>query len=160
MLVKYLFRDLVLFIQFLLIFIFVGSTYAGTTNNDLNADLIKAAFSGNLPEVERLLENGANVNAKRDDGITALIGASIEGHEDVVALLLAKGVDVNEKGNIFGRNGGGATACDFASLKGHQEIVKMLIRAGAFHEQTVETYHYEKAKPPKTSEPTSRGRRD
>ncbi len=159
MLAKYLFRDLSLFVQFLLLFIFVGSTFAGTTINDLDADLIKAAYSGNLSDVERLLKNGANVNAKRDDGITALMGASIEGHEDVVALLLTKGVDVNEKGNIFGRNGGGATACDFASRKGRQEIVKMLIRAGAFHEENTEAYHPEKAKPPKFSE-TSKGGRD
>lgn len=159
MLVKYFFKDLLLFIQFSLLFIFVGSTFAGTTINDLDADLIKASYSGNLPEVERLLNNGANVNAKRDDGITALMGASIEGHEDVVALLLAKGVDVNEKGNIFGRNGGGATAYDFASQKGRQEIMKMLIRAGSFHEEAAEAYHREKAKPPKFSE-TPKGGRD
>ena len=40
----------------------------------LNAELIEAARNGNKAEVERLLKAGADVNAKDDYGMTALMG--------------------------------------------------------------------------------------
>ena len=103
-------RQFVVFITILFPFVFTGAIFAGAPNNDLNADLIKASFSGDMLEVELLLAKGADVNAKRVDGITALMGASLEGHKEVVRLLLVKGADVNVKAKNFGRNGNGATA--------------------------------------------------
>ncbi len=139
MLAKHLFRQFLVLFTILMPPIFATATFADTTGNDLNADLIKAAFSGNLKEVEGLLGKGADINAKRDNGTTALIGASIEGHQEVVEFLLAKQANVDAKVYFFGRSGG-ATACDLASQKGHQEIVKLLVRAGAFYEGKIEAY--------------------
>ena len=39
-------------------------------------DLIKASRNGNIKIVEMLLEKGADVNAKDNDGMTALMKAS------------------------------------------------------------------------------------
>ncbi len=39
----------------------------------------------------RLIERGADVNAKRDDGATALQLAAHQGHAEVVAILRAHG---------------------------------------------------------------------
>ena len=135
---KHLFRR---FLVLIIILAFFGSAgiiknvSADTTDNDLNANLISAAFSGNLSEVERLLKIGANVNAKRKDGLTALMGASIEGHREMVELLVAKGASINEETTLFGKN---STACSLASRAGHQEIVELLIRLGAnFRESEV-----------------------
>jgi ankyrin repeat protein len=153
-----LFRQLRIAIVLLMPFLLAAATLASATNEEMNEDFIKAAFSGNLQEIERLLAKGANVNAKRDNGMTALIGASIEGHEDVVKLLLARGAEVDAKVYFFGRNNG-ATACDLATQGGHEEIVKLLIRAGAFHEEKPELYRVKKAAPADLS-PTSRSRRD
>lgn len=155
MLVKHFFRLSLVFVTILIPLVFAGATFADTTNDDLNADLIKAAFSGNLQEIERLLGKGANVNAKRENGITPLIGASIEGHQEAVELLLARGADVDAKAYFFGRTGG-ATACDFASQKGHQEIVKLLVRAGAYHEEKIEIYQEKKVASPESNQQPSR----
>ena len=157
MLVNYLFRPLLAFITIVIPIVFSGATFADTINNDLGADLIKAAFSGEFPEVKRLLEKGANVNAKRDNGITALMGASIEGHQEVVELLLAKEADVDAKVYFFGHSGG-VTACDLASEKGHKEIVKMLVRAGAFYEEKAEALRETKVASPETNQPSKRRR--
>jgi ankyrin repeat protein len=48
------------------------------------------------------VENGADINAKEDDGMSALLKASCEGHVDIVKMLLEKGADVNAK-DRFGR---------------------------------------------------------
>ena len=42
----------------------------------VNEDLIKAADIGDIKTVKISLENGANVNAQNDNGITALIFAA------------------------------------------------------------------------------------
>ena len=140
-------RQFLVRITILIPFVFIGATFAGTPNNDLNADLIKASFSGNIPEVERLLAKGADVNTMRVDGITALMGASFEGHKEIVKLLLAKGVDVNVKAKNFGRNGNDATACNLASQEGYQEIVEMLVKAGCILEEKAKTQ--ESNRPPR-----------
>ncbi len=159
MLVIHLSRPLLVFITIIIPFVFAGAIFAADTNNNtLDTDLIKAAFSGEFPEVKRLLEKGANVNAKRDNGITALMGAAIEGHQEVVELLLAKEADVDAKIYFFGHSGG-ATACDLASEKGHKEIVKLLVRAGAFHEEKPEAFRETKVASPESNQP-SRRRRD
>jgi ankyrin repeat protein len=151
-------RAFLIFITIVLQFVFADANLADTLNNTLDADFIKAAFAGEFPEVKRLLDKGANVNAKRDNGVTALMGASIEGHQEVVELLLAKGADVDAKVYFFGHSSG-ATACDLASEKGHKEIVKLLVRAGAFHEEKEESVRQAKIAAPETNQ-SSKRRRD
>ena len=45
-----------------------------------------------------MLDAGADVNGKRPDGATPLLVAIINGHEDLVDLLLDKGADPNAEG--------------------------------------------------------------
>lgn len=59
------------------------------------------------------------------DFADALQAASYQGHEDVVRLLLAKGVDVNSPGGILG------SAIAAAYLSGQYGIVRFLLSAGA-----------------------------
>jgi ankyrin repeat protein len=47
-----------------------------------------SGIKGELKQVQDLLDKGADVDAKDETGITALIGASHEGHIDIVKLLL------------------------------------------------------------------------
>ena len=62
-----------------------------------------------------------DVNAGDENGNTALILASANGHAAVVTLLLAApGIDVNAK------NGGNSTAEDEASLSGHADVLTLL----------------------------------
>ncbi len=70
------------------------------------------------------LEEGTDINIKNDKGWTALMGASMNGHLEIVELLIEKGADVND--NIIG-----TTVLMCASLNGHIEIVEFLIDNGA-----------------------------
>ena len=48
---------------------------------------------GNFYLVERLLENGANVNQKTNDGTTSLYIALRNNHSDIIRLLINKGAE-------------------------------------------------------------------
>lgn len=56
-----------------------------------------AASQGKIEEVEMLLNDGLNINAKTHDGSTALHLAAQQEHETVCKLLIEKGADVNVK---------------------------------------------------------------
>ena len=106
-------------------------------NMTKNKELLLAAEKGDLSEVKRLIESGANVNTKtfkiRPPGVkgrstygrTALLIASREKHKDIVEYLIKNGADVNAKSDR------GDTALMFASLVGEKEIVELLINNGA-----------------------------
>jgi Ankyrin repeats (many copies) len=87
--------------------------------------LIRAAGCGDAAAAKTLVDNGANVNAKTNDGTTALIQASSNGHYSVVQLLLNKGADVNDKKND------GNTALIFASQWNHYAVVQALLDKGS-----------------------------
>ena len=59
--------------------------------------LITASGAGDLSTVKALISGNADVDAKRGDGITALMSASQNGHLDVVQALLAAKAEVNAK---------------------------------------------------------------
>jgi hypothetical protein len=72
-----------------------------------------------------LLEHGADINAKRQDGQTPLHEASHNGALEVVRLLLEHGADVEAKGYDC------KTALQFAAEKGHDKVVEFLREHGA-----------------------------
>ena len=67
-----------------------------------------------------LVENGADANAKDDNGRTALMDASYNGHLEIVKYLVENGADVNVK------NDQGKTALDIAKEKEYTTIAKYL----------------------------------
>ena len=76
--------------------------------------------------VKLLLDRGADVKAKVNDGATPLWWPATEGKVEVVKLLLEKGADANEKGNT------GVTVLMWAAGKGHTKAnAQMLLEAGA-----------------------------
>lgn len=93
--------------------------------NQKNMALLDAAYEGDLKKVRNLLEAGAEVNAKDEDGYTALIRASSGGDIEIVKALLEAGADVNAKNEVE------VAALVLASKKGHIEIVKALVEVGA-----------------------------
>ena len=88
-----------------------------------------AAGGGDLNTVQTMLENGLDVNVKDTSfGHTALIVAARKGHRQIVALLLAKGADVNVTDNY------GNTALGWArktTRADSEAVVNMLKQAGA-----------------------------
>ena len=57
----------------------------------VNEDLIKGAQNGGLKVVQGLITKGADVNAKDNEGVTALMFASENGRLDVVKALFDNG---------------------------------------------------------------------
>jgi ankyrin repeat protein len=110
----------------------VASTMAGqvpTGTLALNhlTPLMFAAPYGETATIARLLENGANVNARDIRGMTALMftAASDNQNLDAARLLIAKGADVNIKSND------GETALDWARKAGNPKMIALLEKHGA-----------------------------
>ena len=72
-----------------------------------------------------LVAAGADVNAKNEDGQTALMIACKKGDQDAVKILLAGQADVNATDKF------GQTALMAAASKGDLEMVSLLVRSGA-----------------------------
>jgi len=82
--------------------------------------LHEAGSNGHEAVVRLLLEQGADVEAKINDGWTALHEAARGGHEAVVRLLLEKGADVEAKTDD------GWKALHRAAGGGHEAVVRLL----------------------------------
>lgn len=87
----------------------------------LDEPVASAAASGDLAEVQRLLDRGASVDAYCIDyQFPALVGAAARGHVEVVELLLRRGA------NPSLRNSDGRSALRLARENGHKEVLELL----------------------------------
>ena len=95
----------------------------------MNTGLYRAAESGDLAEVQRILRDnpGIEVDAVNDYGNTPLVIAVSEGHKDIVEVLLAHGAAVN--GPVGARRTPLQGACD--SYRARSDIVSLLLEHGA-----------------------------
>lgn len=85
----------------------------------------EAARSGDLTELERMLEEGIWAEAPSPlDGMTALMTACAEGREEAARLLASQS-------EIDARDEWGNTAAIVAAAAGHRPIVRMLLDMGA-----------------------------
>ena len=73
-----------------------------------------------------LLEQGATVDLKDNNGRTALLYASSGPYPETVGLLLRKGADINVQGKTEG-----FTALMMAAAEGETEVVRVLLLNGA-----------------------------
>ncbi len=88
-------------------------------------DIWSAAKMGNLADIEQLLGDGIDVNARDESGGTPLGIAALSGQTEAVAWLIENDADVNSKTND------NSTALHGASFLGQLEVVKLLVRKGA-----------------------------
>lgn len=96
-------------------------------------NIFQAASNGNIPEIERYLSNGFDVNTRDKDGITPLCWALEYPQrnpflEKVVRFLIDQGADVNIQDNS------GKTALYRASLNRIINIAHVLLEEGAIQE--------------------------
>ena len=101
----------------------VNLSVKGQDQEALDLGLLDASLQGDLNKVKEFLKNGANINAKNEEGETPLIIASRNGEIKIVKLILAyPETDVNIKGGSSG-----ATALHYAVMSESGEIVKLLL---------------------------------
>ena len=88
--------------------------------------LIEWAKKGEIEEVRKCIQQGADVNAHEDNtGWTALSRASCNGHNEIVTMLLENGADIEAKAKD------GATVLIMAVSWGHEKGVEVLLEYGA-----------------------------
>jgi ankyrin repeat protein len=92
---------------------------------ELSRALSEAAFVCDFLRVRQLLQRGADVNVRDDDGRTPLFSAVLAGSVGLAGLLLESGADVNA------RDQDGWTALHFAAQEHETEIASILIARGA-----------------------------
>lgn len=71
------------------------TSHAGATMATDYDNLLAAINCGDLPEAERLIEKGLDLNNPCDDGATPLYAAILNGHNSLVRLMLDCGADPN-----------------------------------------------------------------
>ncbi len=84
-----------------------------------------AARNGDLDQVQRLVVQGADVNAKAVRDETPLMLTALAGNGEIVNYLLQRGAEINA------RNSSGMTSLHAAAYTGHSDIVQLLINKGA-----------------------------
>lgn len=100
------------------------------SSDDINAKgkrgdtvlMVASAFNNNPGIVKALIKDGANVNAKNDQGWTALMSAlanDANSNSEIIKILIEAGADVKAKNNK------GITARDLAKRKQNPEIQRL-----------------------------------
>lgn len=92
---------------------------------DPAAELFASASQGRISQLQSILAQGVDVDARTATGRTALMGAAFFGNERCVRLLLSYGADVNAADNR------GITPLMDAVVGGWTEVVELLLAAGA-----------------------------
>lgn len=123
-----------------------------TQQEELNEQLLVAAKKGNLDQVEKLIKDGAAVDAKHFHGRTPLDCAIKSCHKDVVGVLLKKEANysgytpflfavVHNRVNVvkFLLENEickiDSSALHHASTRGYAKMVRLLLERGADHNE-------------------------
>lgn len=89
------------------------------------SDLAAAAGNGDYALVKALVESGANLNMRDEEGYTALTWAAQHGYADVTTYLVQHGANLNPLDT------GGYTPLMWAVQEGHYDVVQVLLAHGA-----------------------------
>jgi uncharacterized protein len=97
---------------------------AGVGTDALNTRLIAAAWDADVDRARRLIEAGADVNAKDDTEQSAYLISTSEGYLRLLNLTLRHGADVDSKDSFNG------TGLIRAAERGHADVVGRLLQTG------------------------------
>jgi len=110
----------------------IKGRYKDLSEEDLNKKLriflnIRMAYKDleDLKESVRLIIAGVDIDSKDNCGRTVLMYAAMNGHAEILRLLIDKGAAIGIQDN------NGWTALMWAAIRGHAEIARVLIDKGA-----------------------------
>ncbi len=96
----------------------------------MNTTLLEAVLAGDITALQRILSDGAEVNARDAEGVTLLMHAAHAGNLAMVKVLLESGADVNTR-NAQGWSPLTKAVYNAEQKRGFADIVQVLIGAGA-----------------------------
>ncbi|WP_341977241.1 ankyrin repeat domain-containing protein [Microbacterium sp. LTA6] len=102
-----------------------GSSTEESAMSHATRDLLAAAAQGDAGAVRNALDAGADIDARGDGGMTALVAATKANHVDAARALIEAGADVNAKDDIQD------SAYLYAGARGHDEILRLTLDNGA-----------------------------
>jgi ankyrin repeat protein len=91
----------------------------------MSNELHECTQSGDLERVQQLVEGGANIEETDEEGMTALLLASLEDHFEIMVYLVEHGA------NVAHGDEGGMTALHWACIDGNLSSVRYLLEHGA-----------------------------
>ena len=91
----------------------------------MRKELEMAAFNGAADELERIIAEGADIDARNKYGMTPLMIAVTRGHTPLVEWLIEHGADLDHTAKY------GMSALMLAVVYGHLDMAEALTRAGA-----------------------------
>lgn len=100
--------------------------FGGGARADDREDLHQAARRGDVARVRALLDAGVKPDTEGRHGITALMVAAGEGHEEVARLLVERGADVNARERFFNQ-----TVLAHATRAKKAGLVRWLLEKGS-----------------------------
>merc|ERR1719426_781728 len=95
----------------------------------MDEELLEVAFDGDLDEVKKLLEKGADPMAKDGRGNTPLSEAAVKGHLETVRYLLDWKAPIGSDPNGVGSDG--RSPLHRAAFQHHTEVVQLLLERGS-----------------------------
>jgi hypothetical protein len=98
-----------------------GGKHDSELAGSITGNIWKAAKTGNMEELTRLVEDESLINRHDDKGISPLSWAAMTGQKEAASLL------INKEANINVKNGDGSTPLHGASFLGQLEMVALLI---------------------------------
>lgn len=90
-----------------------------------NEQLFAAIIEGDIEQIQRLIEEGLNVNLADENGCTLVHLAAFNNKKEIVEFLFEKGANINAVDKEQ------RTPLHYAVSEGHEEIVKFLLEKGA-----------------------------
>ena len=98
------------------------------TTWNIGTPLIWAAYGGQIETARALLDLGANIEARDQEGRTPLYQAAHYDHYDMVKFLVSKGADIDA------RDREGRTPLHLAAYMGRKRVAMFLVCSGAYLE--------------------------
>jgi ankyrin repeat protein len=99
-----------------------------TVTKENNTPLMVAIVAQNWKVAGYLIERGADINVKAENGATALLIAIMKKNEDLARLLIGKGADINAKCVV---NGANVSCFMLAGLNKLTDLLLLLSSKGA-----------------------------